>query len=166
MHPDSRSESSTAHRIERRARHPRRRRPWWSLFYGSFRPRRRAPARRSGELQFVSVDWFAARLLAAALGISLLSIVDAFLTLQLLANGADEINPVMAALLFHGVAAFTASKIGVTCLCVVALVCLSSHRFMRLVRVEAMLYVVLAGYVTLVGYELWLLRGTVNLFNL
>lgn len=117
-------------------------------------------------MQFVSVDWFSARLFAAALAISLLSIADAFLTLQLLENGADEINPVMAALLFRGVAAFTASKIGVTCLCVVALVCLSSHRFMRLVRVEAMMYAVLGAYILLVGYELRLMRGTVNLFNL
>ena len=166
MPPDSRSKSSTSHRVERRARHPRRRRHWWSLLYGSFHPRRRAPARRNGELQFVSVDWFSAPLLAAALGIALLSIVDAFLTLRLLENGADEINPVMAALLFRGVAAFTASKIGVTCLCVVALVCLSSHRFMRLVRVEVMMYALLGAYITLVGYELWLMRGTVNIFNL
>ena len=71
----------------------------------------------------------------------------------------------MEALLFRGVAAFTVGKIGITCLCVVALVFVSSHRFMRILRVEWMMYMVLIGYVALIGYEIWLLDGTGTIFS-
>jgi hypothetical protein len=153
-------------RPERRARQQRRRRHWWALWYGSFYPRRRAPARRRGERHFHAVDWYSARLLAVAVGIAVLSVTDAFLTLQLLEAGADEINPVMAAMLYRGVQAFIISKIGLTCVSTIALVWCSSHRFMRLVRVEVVMHLVLAAYVALIGYEVWLLRGTLNVFNL
>jgi len=35
---------------------------------------------------------------------------------------------------------------------------MSRHRFMRLIRVDVVMYLVLATYVSLIGYELWLLR--------
>ncbi len=72
---------------ERRGRADRRNRVWWSICYGSFNPRRRSPARRLGDSRFHSLDWHSAHLLAVAVGILLLSVVDAFLTLQLLQGG-------------------------------------------------------------------------------
>src|SRR5277367_4280887 len=64
---------------ERRERSDRRRRIFWSVFYGSFNPRRRRPTRRSGDTRFQPVDWYSAHLLAVAIGILLLSAADAFL---------------------------------------------------------------------------------------
>jgi Domain of unknown function (DUF5658) len=149
---------SRSDRAERRDRTERRRRRVWSVWYGSFNPRRRAHPRRAGDLRFHSLDWYSAHLLAVAIGISLLSMADAFLTLTLLNSGADEINPVMAALLDRGTLAFTVFKMATTGVCVMALVVMSRHRFMRLIRVEVVMYIVLASYFSLIAYELWLLK--------
>ena len=100
------------------------------------------------------------------MGIALLSMADAFLTTQLLMSGADEVNPIMAALLYKGVAAFTAVKMGLTSLSVLLLVVLSRYRFMRLIKVEVFMYVVLIGYLALIGYEIDLLSGGFNPLNL
>jgi hypothetical protein len=151
---------------ERRALAERRHRRLWSVCYGSFNPRRRARPRRSDDAHFHAIDWYSPHLLAVAIGIALLCAADAFLTLQLLANGADEINPIMAALLRLGVAAFVGAKGAVTGACVLALVVMSRYRFMRVLPVEGMLYVVLAGYMSLIGYEIWLLKGHFDVLNL
>jgi hypothetical protein len=143
---------------ERRNRTERRRRRVWSICYGSFNPRRRTHPRRAGDLRFHSLDWYSAHLLAVAMGISVLSMADAFLTVTLLNHGAVEVNPLMAALLHRGAAAFTIFKMTTTSVCVLALVVLSRHRFMRLIRVEIVMYVVLGTYLSLIGYELWLLQ--------
>jgi hypothetical protein len=83
---------------------------------------------------------------------------DAFLTLTLLNGGADEMNPIMAALLYRSATAFTVFKMATTGVCVLALVVLSRHRFMRVIRVEIVMYIVLGTYISLIGYELWLLN--------
>src|ERR1700730_18109028 len=140
---------------ERRAPADRRRRVWWSVWYGSFNPRRRSPARRQGDSRFHSLDWHSSHLLAVAIGILLLSIVDAFLTMMLLQGGADEVNPVMALLIYRSVAMFAALKMGMTGMGVVLMVFLARYRFMRLLRVEWALYAVLAAYLTLISYEVW-----------
>jgi hypothetical protein len=143
---------------ERRERHDRRRRSWWSLLYGSFNPRRRRPARRFDDYRFHPVDWYSPHLLAVSIGILLLSATDAFLTAFLLLHGADEVNPVMAAIVYRSVAMFAAFKMAMTAIGIVVLVFLSRHRFMRLVRVELLLYAVLAVYSWLIGYEMWMLK--------
>jgi len=102
-------------------------------------------------------------LLAVAIGILLLSVADAFLTLLLLQGGADEVNPIMAALIYRSVATFTALKMGMTGVGVLLMVFLARYRFMRLLRVEWALYGVLMGYATLIGYEIWMLKSAAEL---
>src|ERR1700732_4773007 len=148
---------------ERRARADRRHRVWWSVWYGSFNPRRRAPPRRLDDSGFHSLDWHSAHLLAVAIGILLLSVSDAFLTMMLLQGGADEVNPVMAALIYRSVAMFAALKMGMPGLGVVLMVFLARYRFMLLLRVEWVLYGVLIAYVSLISYEVWMLEGSVDL---
>jgi hypothetical protein len=148
---------------ERRDRSERRRRVWWSVFYGSFNPRRRRPARRLDDSRFHPVDWYSAHLLAVSIGILLLSAADAFLTAFLLLHGADEVNPVMAALVYRSVAVFAGFKMAMTGASIVTMVFLSRYRFMRVIRVEFVLYAVLAVYVWLIGYELWMMKGAGDL---
>ena len=148
---------------ERRARADRRHRVWWSVWYGSFNPRRRSPARRQGDSRFHSLDWHSSHLLAVAISILLLSVSDAFLTMMLLQGGAAEVNPVMAALIYRSVAMFAALKMGMTSVGVMLMVFLARYRFMRVLRVEWVLYGVLIAYVTLIGYEVWMLKGPVDL---
>jgi hypothetical protein len=145
---------------ERRSRSDRRRRLWWSVLYGSFNPRRRRPARRLNEPRFHPVDWYSPQLLAVAIGILLLSASDAFLTAILLLNGADEVNPIMALLVYRSVAAFAALKMAMTGASIVVMVVLSRYRFMRVLRVELVLYAVLAIYAWLIGYEIWMLKSS------
>ena len=131
--------------------------------YGSFTPRRRAPPRREGDSRFHSLDWHSSHLLAVAIGILLLSVLDAFLTMVLLQGGADEVNPVMASLIYRSVAMFAALKMGMTGAGVLLMVILARYRFMRLLRVEWVLYGVLIAYVSLISYEVWMLEGSVDL---
>ncbi len=93
-----------------------------------------------------------------AIGILLLSVADAFLTLVLLQGGANEVNPIMGMLIYRGVAVFASLKIAMTSVSIVLMVFLSRHRFMRLLRVEWVLYGVLIGYLGLIGYEFWMLK--------
>lgn len=98
-----------------------------------------------------------------SISILLLSAADAFLTAFLLLHGADEVNPVMAVLVYRSLAMFAAFKMAMTATGIVVLVFLSRYRFMRLVRVELLLYAMLAVYVWLIGYEMWMLKGSNDL---
>jgi Domain of unknown function (DUF5658) len=148
---------------DRRNHNDRRRRVFWSVLYGSFNPRRRRPARRLDDSRFHPIDWYSAHLLAVSIGILLLSATDAFLTGILLVHGADEINPVMALLVYRSVARFAAFKMGMTGVSIVGLVFLSRYRFMRVLRVDLVLYAVLVVYFWLIGYEIWMLHGSSDL---
>jgi hypothetical protein len=148
---------------ERRHRSDRRRRLWWSVCYGSFNPRRRTPPRRLDDSRFHSLDWHSAHLLAVAIGILLLCVVDAFMTVMLLQGGAYEVNPIMAALVYRSVALFAALKMGLTGASITLMVILARYRFLRVVRVEWALYGVLVVYASLIGYEVWMLKGPLYL---
>ena len=151
---------------DRRERTDRRNRAFWSVLYGSFNPRRRRPARRLNDSRFHPIDCYSAHLLAVSIGILLFSAVDAFLTGILLGHGADEINPIMAVLVYRSVAAFAAFKMAMTGVCLVVMVFLARYRFMRVIRVELVMYAVLVIYAWLIGYEIWMLRGSGNMPDL
>ncbi len=144
---------------ERRDDSARRQRIWWSAIYGSFNPRRRSATRRLDDSRFYALDWHAAHLLAVAIAILLLSVVDAFVTLLLLSGGADEVNPVMATVVYKSASVFTAIKMAMTGVCVVFMVFMARYRFLRLVPVEWVLYVILVAYVGLIAYEFRMLKA-------
>jgi len=150
--------AAQARGLERRARPDRRRRIWWAFLYGSIRPRRRRVGRRTDDERFQATDWHGAHLWAVSVCILILSVVDAFLTLTLMSGGAVEVNPFMAALMGHGIGVFAILKIAMTGACVMMMVFLARYRFMRVVRVELLLYGVLLTYVVLVGHEMSMLR--------
>jgi hypothetical protein len=144
--------------FERRSRPERRKRMWWSFFYGAIRPRRRQTGRRTDDGRFQPTDWHGAHLWAVSVSILILSVVDAFLTVTLLSGGAVEVNPVMAAVMGHDIGVFAILKIAMTGGCVMLMVFLARYRFMRVVRVELLLYGVLLTYLFLVAHELSMLR--------
>ena len=146
--------------FDRRNRSDRRHRLVWSVLYGSFNPRRRRPARRVNDSRFHPIDWYSAHLLGVSVVILLLSATDAFLTSILLLHGADEVNPIMAVLVYRNVATFAAFKMAMTGVSIVGLVFLSRYRFMRVLRVDLVLYAVLVVYFWLIGYEIWMLHGS------
>ena len=103
-------------------------------------------------------DWFHPQWLGVSILILLLCCADAVLTLTLLNHGAYEVNPFMAAMLEGTSRGFVLVKVGLTAMGVVLLTLLARLRiFGRSVGIA--LYLVLAGYAVLVGYELFLLRN-------
>ena len=156
MNPVNRTEPQATERGEHA---DRRRRLWWSVVYGNINPRRRGPPRRLDQSRYHSVDWHSPHLLAVAISILLLSVVDAFMTLILLQGGADEVNPIMALVVYRSVAVFAALKMALTSLGVVFMVFLARYRFMRRLPVGWVLYGVLIAYTSLIGYEIHMFKS-------
>jgi Domain of unknown function (DUF5658) len=143
---------------ERRMRVERRRLTLWSVIYGGFRPRRRQ-ARRSAETALPIVDWHDAHLLAVAVTILLLCLIDAVLSVVFILGGGSELNPIMEKLIAFDVAVFAVAKIAMTGFGIGVLVLLAKLRLFGAIRVVQSLYGVLLIYVALVAYELLILSS-------
>jgi hypothetical protein len=125
---------------------------WRTALFGFLRSHRRT-LRRAEDADCVFIDWHHPWLFFLAVGIMLLSCVDAFMTLQLLDRGMVEANPVMAAMLDQGVARFLASKLAMTGTGILILVFLARTYFMNLLRTELLLTVFFSAYCCLVCYQ-------------
>jgi hypothetical protein len=115
--------------------------------------RRRRGGRRDGDAHPAGVDWHDAHWLAVAMLVVLFSFADALLTLSLLKHGAEEANPVMAPLVLGSGHGFALWKLGLTITGVVTLVVLARAKLFGVIPAGVLLYLVLAGYLTLVIYE-------------
>ena len=115
--------------------------------------RRRRGGRRNGDAHPAGIDWHHAHWLAAAVMVVLLCVTDAFLTLALIKQGAREVNPFMEPLVGGTGHAFAYWKLGLTIVGVVTLVALARAKLFGLIPAGVLLYVVLAGYLLLIGYE-------------
>ncbi len=141
---------------ERRVAADRRRPSLASFWQGALRPRRYAGRRREDRI-YPIIDWHQPRLLVPALLIFFLSVADAFLTVTLIHHGAIEANPVMAALLDLDIRSFAGVKLLVTAMGTIVLVACARMRMFRRLPGEVFLYVVAAGYIALIAYELRML---------
>ena len=126
-----------------------------TLFTSGLSPRRRG-GRRAGDEE-IPVDFHEPWLLVPVVAMLLLSIADAFLTVTLMAGGAEESNPLLALVLNEHPRLFAVVKMALTGLGVVVLVALARTRVFKLVRVSLFLYGLVAAYFALVAYEAWLL---------
>ncbi len=129
----------------------RRARTLHTLFTAGLSPRRRG-GRRAGDEE-LPVDFHEPRLLIPVVTMLLLSIADAFLTVRLMAGGAEETNPLLAFVLNEHPRLFAAVKMALTGLGAVVLVALARARVFKLVRVSLFLYALVAAYLALVVYE-------------
>ncbi len=136
----------------------RRESSWRTVFHGFLRSRRHA-TRRDGEVEPIYTDWHHPWLFFLATGIMLMSSLDAFFTLQLIELGAYEANPVMAALMERSTTSFTATKMVLTGVGVLALVFLARAMFLQRIRTGVFLTAFFGIYATLICYEF------VNLVN-
>jgi hypothetical protein len=143
-------------RSDRREGRERRRLTWWTFLRGALTPRRRA-GRRGQEGCLIS-DWHEPHLLALALGILLLSVADALLTLTLLVHGAHEANPFLDWVLVHHPEKFAIVKMALTGFGVIVMVVLARATVFRVIRVSYVLHSCLAIYAGVIAWELWLLR--------
>lgn len=132
--------------------------PFFSLYQIGLKTGRRMMERRLNIKAPVYVDRYAGHLMLCAICIMILSSLDAFFTLNILAKGGEEINPFMAVLIEDSVSKFIGVKLALTAL---ALVLLTMHHNVLLtekIRVRHVKYSILFGYTVLIGYELFLLR--------
>lgn len=141
---------------ENRSVADRRQFSWRTVLFGFLRSRRRAN-RRASDPAPLFVDWHHPWLMFLAIGIMLLSSLDAFLTLQLIARGAVEVNPVMLAAMGGGTQAFATSKMLLTGTGVLALVFMAHSRLFNCIRASLTLTGFFGFYCCLVCYEFVLL---------
>jgi hypothetical protein len=127
---------------------------WRTLLASGFAPRRRSGRRVSDH--DVPVDFHDRRLLVPVLLMLALSVVDGFLTVTLMKDGATEANPLLAFVLDEHPQLFAAVKMVLTGGGVVLLVALARARVFKVVRVSFFLYGLVAAYLVLVAYEAWL----------
>jgi hypothetical protein len=125
---------------------------WRTVFYGFLRSRRRV-TRRTAEGEAMFTDYHHPWLFFLAIGIMVLSGMDAFFTLQLLDRGAIELNPVMDAVIGQGITTFAITKMLLTSFGILALVFMARSRFMERFRTSVILTVFFVFYSILVCYE-------------
>lgn len=144
---------------EQRALADRRRFTWRTVVYG-FALSRRHEHRRNSDAGVIFLDWHHPWLFFLATGTMLLSCADAFLTLLLIERGMVEANPLMNAVMAHGAALFTSTKLAMTAFGIFVLVFLAKAHFLNRFRTGLFLTTFFSFYACLVCYEL------VNLFRL
>ena len=125
---------------------------WRTVALGFLRSRRRE-TRRASDAEPTFTDWHHPWLFFLAIGIMLMSSLDAFLTIQLIERGAYEANPIMAGVMRQGTAPFAAIKMLLTGLGILVLVFLSRARFVDRLRTGVFLTIFFAVYATLICYE-------------
>lgn len=143
---------------ERRSGAERRAHNVAAYWRGALNPRRRS-GRRTTDRYYVIIDWHSPRVLALVMLILGLSTLDGALTLLLLGQGANEVNPVMALFVPQNLGWFAAIKLGLTSLGTTVLVACARMKLFRLFPGELLMYLVVACYVALVVYELFLLNN-------
>ena len=144
--------------MDNRQQERRSKMPFFCLYQLGIKKGQRMKARRLNIKAPVYVDRYAGHLMLCAIAIMMLSAVDAFFTLNILARGGEEINPFMAVLIEDSVGKFIGIKLALTSL---ALILLTMHHNVLLtekIRVRHVEDLVLSGYTFLIGYELFLLR--------
>jgi hypothetical protein len=132
--------------------------PWLNIH--SLSGRRRQHRRESDSYNpTLNLDWHHSHLLYITLATLFLCFADAHNTLQLLSDGAMEVNGFMDILIHKSAALFMGVKLGLTAVCLIILV--SHHHFTLLnrIRVRYLLYSVFSIYVGLIGYELAIWPG-------
>jgi hypothetical protein len=119
--------------------------------------------RRDERNKIFWADRYSQTLFGAILLILFLSVLDALLTLFLIGHDATEINPIMAYYINVGPYAFLAVKYFLTSVAVVILL-LCQHVFLRSIRIYArsLLYVIVAVFMTVVAWQLFLIFSVVT----
>jgi len=149
---------STAFQTFNNRYHDRRRKmPFFCAFHVGIKTGKRKSERRELRGKPVYVDSYPGRLVLCMGLILLLSAFDAFLTLNILANGGEELNWFMAILLEDSIEKFVGCKLALTAM---ALILLGIHHEVQIIknfRVRYFKYLILSGYGVLIGYEIYLL---------
>ena len=142
--------------VKRESRNRRRR--YFNSFLYSMNKGTRVRARREYEGdQGYYIDSYEKRNGMYVIAITLLSVLDAFFTLNILARGGVEVNPFMSALLAYDTTAFMVAKMLITVTGLLIVLIHINFQILKIFSMKAMLVSILVGYGLLIGYELFLL---------
>ncbi|MEE9411919.1 MAG: DUF5658 family protein [Methylococcales bacterium] len=142
---------------ERRGTTERRTRVFRTMLGCLIDRRRDHPQRLSERQQPYYSDFYESWLFVLIVGIVLLSVADAVLTLNILAQGGVELNPVMDAILAHGPLAFFAVKYGLTSVGLIFCVLHIRYQLLRIIPMRTVLIFIMGIYLVLVAYEISIL---------
>jgi hypothetical protein len=124
------------------------------LFFG----RRKGVRRNEDNRKSYFLDHYSLRVFIIIIGIILLSVTDAMLTLYLIRHGAAEINPIMEHFLKYGPLPFLAAKYLLTTASVVLLLVYKNvHIFGTRIRAKYLFILIFLIFVTVVLWELYLI---------
>jgi len=126
----------------------------WYLFFG-----RRKGVRRDADNQVsYFLDHFSLRIFIVIIGIILLSLTDALLTLYLIRHGAAEVNPIMEHFLRYGPLPFLAAKYLLTTASIVLLLIYKNvYIFRTRIRAKYLFIVIFLIFASVVLWELFLI---------
>ena len=126
----------------------------WYLFFG----RRKGMRRHEDNQESYFLDHYSLRIFSIIIGIILLSLTDALLTLYLIRNGAAEINPIMEHFLRYGPLPFLAAKYLLTTASIVLLLVYKNvHIFGTKIRAKYLFIIILLVFASVVLWELFLI---------
>jgi len=118
---------------------------------------RRMRGRRSSDRRYAVLDRFDSGVVALAVLLMVLSVMDSVFTLTLISRGGTEVNPFMNALLQHSVWLFTAVKMALTAVPAILLVATGNILLFNRWRARSILAALTGLYLGLICYELALL---------
>ncbi len=118
---------------------------------------RRFSGRRRSDKRYPLMDAFDTSAMFLAVTLVLLSLTDAFLTLNILAGGGREVNPVMNYMLGFGTLVFVSSKMLMTAVPIAALTAAGNLIIFNCVRVRTVTAILVGMYAGLIVYELLIL---------
>lgn len=126
----------------------------WYLFFG----RRKGMRRHKDNQKSYFLDHFSLRIFSIIIGIILLSVTDAILTLYLIRHGAAEANPIMEHFLKYGPLPFLAAKYLLTTASVVLLLVYKNvHIFGTKIRAKYLFIIIFLIFASVVLWELFLI---------
>ena len=144
--------------VERRSGQDRRQNqlPWFQKVF--FRGRRMSSRRAEDRRRLIPPDRYSPSLSIGVILVLSLSLLDAFLTLILLSQGATELNPVMDYYLGHGPLIFLLVKYGLTVFSVLIVVLMKDVLATRfLLSTGTLLHLFAAGFGSVVVWQCYLL---------
>ncbi len=119
---------------------------------------RRVASRRQTDRRYPIIDRVEMPVALLAVALMILSILDSVFTLTLIANGGQELNPVMDAMLQKSVSLFTSTKMALTAIPAIILVATANVLLLGKIRARSFLAAAVGMYAGLIGYELMLLN--------
>ena len=146
------NEDRRASSVERRTNNRK------AVVHSFYRKRRNTLRRDSDDMSNVYVDTHEPKLWYLALGLMLLSVLDAFFTTILIQNGSEELNPVLDFLLKIDLSFFLAAKFFVTGSVIVFFVLHKHHRFLDTVNCYQLLVASVFIYTVLICYQFSMVR--------